>query len=254
MTAAFRRAFPGNPWRLRGTADAAPDLTRFVNQAALFMTLLGLAALVVGGIGVANGVEAWLTARARTIATLRCLGASARLIGLIYGMQLLLLGVPGILLGLAVGAAAPLLVLPLLRGQLPLPAHLGLLSRAVGAGGYLRPACGPRLRAPPLAPRDRHLRGRSVPVGWPAGALAVLMAGQRGANIRGVRPGRTGSTFRAEAFHRFRFLRRHHSHLGLAARHCGAADAPAASCSPNRAMQHSPSACAGSTARLHPCR
>ncbi len=135
VTAAFRRAFPGNPWRLRGTADAAPDLTRFVDQAALFMTLLGLAALVVGGIGVANGVEAWLTARACTTASLRCLGASARLIGLIYGTQLLLLGVPGILLGLAVGAGAPVLILPLLRGQLPLPAHLGLYPEPLVLAG-----------------------------------------------------------------------------------------------------------------------
>jgi putative ABC transport system permease protein len=124
--AAFRKKFPGAPWRLREAGDAAPDLTRFVNQAALFMILLGLAALLVGGIGVANGVEAWLTARAGSIATLRCLGASARLVSLIYGFQLLALGVPGILLGLATGAAAPALLLPLLRGKLPLPAHLGL--------------------------------------------------------------------------------------------------------------------------------
>ena len=36
-------------------------------------------ALLVGGIGVATGVRAWLDQRARTIATLRCLGAPARL-------------------------------------------------------------------------------------------------------------------------------------------------------------------------------
>ncbi len=126
VAAAFRHDFPGNDWRLRGTRDAASDLTRFVDQTALFMALLGLAALLVGGIGVANGVEAWLTARSRSIATLRCLGASARLVSLSYGLQLVLLGVPGILLGLAVGAVAPLLVLPWLQGQLPLPAHIGL--------------------------------------------------------------------------------------------------------------------------------
>jgi len=129
ILAEFRQAFPGALWRIRGAADAAPDLTRFVNQAALFMTLLGLSALLVGGIGVANGVEAWLTARARTIATLRCLGAPARLIALIHGLQLLILGVPGILLGLILGAVAPLLVLPLLRNKLPLPAHIGLYPR-----------------------------------------------------------------------------------------------------------------------------
>jgi putative ABC transport system permease protein len=122
--AAFGQAFPGNIWRIRTAHDAAPDLTRFVDQAGLFMALLGLATLLVGGIGVANGVEAWLAGRARTIATLRCLGASARLISLIHGTQLLLLGVPGVLLGLAVGALAPLAVLPLLRDKLPLPAHV----------------------------------------------------------------------------------------------------------------------------------
>jgi putative ABC transport system permease protein len=123
---AFHRHFPAAPWRILEAGDAAPDLTRFVDQASLFMILLGLAALLVGGIGVANGVEAWLAARARSIATLRCLGASARLVSLIYGLQLLALGVPGILLGLVAGAVAPVLVLPLLRGKLPLPAHIGL--------------------------------------------------------------------------------------------------------------------------------
>jgi putative ABC transport system permease protein len=126
---AFHQAFPGAPWRLREAGDAAPDLTRFVDQAALFMILLGLAALLVGGIGVANGVEAWLTARARSIATLRCLGASSRLVSLIYGLQLLALGVPGIVLGLLAGAAAPVLVLPLLRSKLPLPSHIGLYPK-----------------------------------------------------------------------------------------------------------------------------
>ena len=53
-------------------------MTRFIDQTSQFLTLVGLTSLLVGGIGVANGVRAWLDARARTIATLRCLGASAR--------------------------------------------------------------------------------------------------------------------------------------------------------------------------------
>ena len=126
--AALKAQFPQATWRIRSTGDAAPDLTRFVDQAALFMTLLGLAALLVGGIGVANGVEAWLTARARSIATLRCLGASGRMVSMIHGLQLAVLGVPGILAGLAVGAVVPVLVLPLLRGQLPVPHHVGLYA------------------------------------------------------------------------------------------------------------------------------
>jgi putative ABC transport system permease protein len=129
---AFRQAFPDATWRLRSAADAAPSLTNFVDQAALFMTLMGLAALVVGGIGVANGVEAWLAARARSIATLRCLGAPAGLIATTHLLELLVLGVPGVLLGAAVGAAAPLAVLPLLHGKLPVPAHVGLYPGALG--------------------------------------------------------------------------------------------------------------------------
>ena len=57
-------------------ATPRPGSTRFIDQTSLFLTLVGLTSLLVGGIGVANGVRAWLDARARTIATLRCLGAS----------------------------------------------------------------------------------------------------------------------------------------------------------------------------------
>ena len=68
---------PDQGWRIRDPHDAAPGVTRFIDQTSLFLTLVGLTSLLVGGIGVANGVRAWLDARARTIATLRCLGASS---------------------------------------------------------------------------------------------------------------------------------------------------------------------------------
>ena len=80
MLATLRAAFPDQGWRIRDPHDAAPGVTRFIDQTSLFLTLVGLTSLLVGGIGVANGVRAWLDARARTIATLRCLGASSRLV------------------------------------------------------------------------------------------------------------------------------------------------------------------------------
>ena len=73
---ALRAEFPNTGWRIRQAADAAPQVSQFIERTSLFMTLVGLTALLVGGIGVANGVRAWLAARARGIATLRCLGAS----------------------------------------------------------------------------------------------------------------------------------------------------------------------------------
>ena len=74
----LRAAFPHEGWRIRDAGDAAPGVSQFIDRTSLFMTLVGLTSLLVGGIGVANGVRAWLEARSRSIATLRCLGASAR--------------------------------------------------------------------------------------------------------------------------------------------------------------------------------
>jgi putative ABC transport system permease protein len=179
----FEKSFPNNPWRLRKAADAAPDLTRFISQAAMFMTLLGLAALLVGGIGVANGIEAWLTARAQSIATLRCLGATARMVSLIYGLQLLTLGVPGIVLGLAAGAAAPLAVLPLLRGKLPVPAHLALYPAPLVLAGLSGLAVA-LVFAQPILRRAAAIPGAALfrlaglparlPFSWRAGSIQSL--------------------------------------------------------------------------------
>ncbi len=183
ITAAFREAFPDNGWRLRTLGDAAPDLTRFVGQASLFMTLLGLAALLVGGIGVANGVEAWLKARARSIATLRCLGASARLLWLIHGMQLLVLGIPAILLGIAMGAGVPKLLLPLLRGKLPLPAHIAPyplpLALAAAFGLLVGLVCAlPPLRRAAAISGGSLFRAAALPVRialtWQAAAIQAV--------------------------------------------------------------------------------
>jgi putative ABC transport system permease protein len=99
---------------------------RFIDQTALFLTLVGLTALLVGGIGVANGVRAWLDARARTIAILRCLGASAGLVFAVCLIQVLALSACGIALGVAAGAIVPLLGAGLLSTILPVPPVLGL--------------------------------------------------------------------------------------------------------------------------------
>ncbi len=75
LTADIRAAFPNSGWRIARLRQAAPGVGSSVDQTSLFLTLVGLTSLLVGGIGVATGVRAWLEARARTIATLRCLGA-----------------------------------------------------------------------------------------------------------------------------------------------------------------------------------
>jgi putative ABC transport system permease protein len=124
--AAIRAAFPGQSWRIRAAQDAAPGVGRFIDRTSLFMTLVGLTALLVGGIGVANGVRAWLEARARSIATLRCLGASARLVFAVALIQVMALSSLGILLGVVVGAALPVAASGLLQSVLPVPPIIGV--------------------------------------------------------------------------------------------------------------------------------
>lgn len=126
VMAALRAAFPDTGWRLRDTREAAPGIARFIAQTSQFMTLAGLTALLVGGIGVANGVRAWLAARAQGIAVLRCLGASPRLVFFVCLIQVMALAALGVLLGVVVGAVAPIVAAPLLAALLPAAPRLGL--------------------------------------------------------------------------------------------------------------------------------
>ena len=124
--AAIRKAFPDTGWRIRDAAQAAQGLGPAIEQTSLFLTLVGLSALLVGGIGVATGVRAWLEGRARTIATLRCLGAPARLVFAVFLIQVLLLCGAGILIGVLAGAGLPVAVIALFGHLLPLPATPGI--------------------------------------------------------------------------------------------------------------------------------
>jgi len=124
--AALQSAFPDTGWRIRNPHDAAPGVTQFIDQTSQFLTLVGLTSLLVGGIGVANGVRAWLDARARTIATLRCLGASAGTVFAVCLVQVLALSAVGIVAGLAAGTALPLAAMAFLKNLLPVPPVLGI--------------------------------------------------------------------------------------------------------------------------------
>src|SRR5262249_59717634 len=85
------QGFPNAGWRVRGLNQAAQGLDGFLDNVTLFLTLVGLTALLTGGIGVANAVRAHLAGRMNTIATLKCLGARGDDIFAIYLLQMGLL-------------------------------------------------------------------------------------------------------------------------------------------------------------------
>lgn len=119
-------AFPDAGWRVRDLRNGAPGLRRFIERMRIFLTLVGLTALLVGGLGVANAVGGYLDTKTGTIATLKCLGGSGRLIVGIYLLQVMALGLVGIAVGLALGALAPYLAGWLLADKLPFTARVGL--------------------------------------------------------------------------------------------------------------------------------
>jgi putative ABC transport system permease protein len=183
----LRAAFPEAGWRVNGLDRAAPGLARFVERVRLFMTLVGLTALLVGGVGVANAVRAHLEGRRDSIATLKCLGATGGLVTSVYLLQVLVLATLGTAIGLAVGALGPSLLAPLLAERLNLtlggaPALAPLLvAGTLGLGTALLFALPPLARAQglPAAGLFRgHLetrRPRRPAWLWPA--LALLGGG-----------------------------------------------------------------------------
>jgi putative ABC transport system permease protein len=113
-------------WRIRDWKEGSPGVRRFLDRSALFLVLVGLTALLIGGVGVANAVHAHLDGKTPTIATLKSLGATTGLIFRVYLWQTLLLAAFGILLGIAIGAAIPNMAAGALAEILPLPLVPGL--------------------------------------------------------------------------------------------------------------------------------
>lgn len=119
---ASRRAPPRNSsagWAIRTSDRAAPSLTENITRFSQFLTLVGLTALIVGGVGVANAVRAFLDSKRTTIATFKCLGAPAQVVVLIYLIQIAIIALGGILIGLVIGALSPMLAAQFLAQFLP---------------------------------------------------------------------------------------------------------------------------------------
>ena len=113
-------------WQVRTYDNAAPGIQRMIGRLGSFLSLVGLTALLVGGVGVSNAVRAWLDTRLGVIATLKCIGASRSVVFRTYLSQLTVIAVLGVLAGLAVGALAPVAVGGLLETLLPVPIALGV--------------------------------------------------------------------------------------------------------------------------------
>ena len=162
-------------WQVRTFEDAAPQVRRMVERLGSFLSLVGLTALLVGGVGVGNAVRAWLDTRLGVIATLKCIGASRRVVFSTYLSQLTVIACIGVLAGLAAGAFVPLAVGRLLETLLPTPVAVGVYPGVLGLAALFGLLTAVTFTIWPLS------RAHETP------AVALF----RGAGL-GVRPGRPG--------------------------------------------------------------
>ena len=186
---------PDTAARVTTYAQAQPGVRRFWNQLTVYLGLTGLVALMVGGIGVATSVRAFVRGKLDTIAVLKCLGAGWRQVLAAYLLQTVLLGLGGSLLGAALGTALQLALVPALSSLLPFPLEASVSVRSVlaglamGTGLTLLFALWPLLdirRVPPALILRRDVEARlpgrrpwlaGVPIAAGLAALAFWQAG-----------------------------------------------------------------------------
>lgn len=134
----MREKFPLLRLSFDTVAERKRNLGHALSHLDGFLSLVGFVALILGGIGVASALHAYIREKVATVAILRCLGASARQGFAVYMLQGLALGIAGACAGGALGVAVQLALPALFRGLLPVDIAFfvswAALLRGTGAG------------------------------------------------------------------------------------------------------------------------
>jgi len=161
--------------RVRTVEDTERDFTESVARLADFLSIIGLIALLLGGIGVASGVNAFVSAKIDTVAVLRCLGATSRQVLALYVVQSAAMGLVGATAGMLLGVAIQFLLPGVVSDFLPIDVELALeprpliLGLATGVWVSLVFAMRPLLalrRVSPLQAIRRELDSAALPREW----------------------------------------------------------------------------------------
>jgi len=120
--------------RWRTAAQTEFNLTEAIDQLRDFLGVIGLVALLLGGIGVASGVNAFVMRKIDTVAILRCLGATSRQVLAIYLLQAAVMGLVGAAIGALLGIALQFGLPNVLSDFLPVDVNVTAEPSAVGMG------------------------------------------------------------------------------------------------------------------------
>ncbi|CAN5833893.1 ABC transporter permease [soil metagenome] len=173
--------------RSRTAAEQQENLTEALGRLGSYLGLIGVFALLLGGIGVASAMRAYMAQKAETIATLRCLGATAPQLFAVYLVQAAAMGLLGAALGVLIGVGAQWVLPGLAAGLLPVEVQprldLPTILTGLGVGVWIALAFAllPLLETRRISPLQA-LRRRVEPLRapgrdlWRWAAWAVLAA------------------------------------------------------------------------------
>jgi putative ABC transport system permease protein len=132
----YDRELTANQVELDTAEEEARDLTDAVGFLGRYLGLVGLGALLLGGIGVGSAIHVFVKDRLTEVAVLRCLGASQGSVFFAYVLQAGALGLGGATLGAVLGVGLQQALPGLLEGVLPVTVT-PVISPATAAGGIL---------------------------------------------------------------------------------------------------------------------
>ena len=114
--------------------QAHPAINRGLDQSTTFLSLVGLIALIVSGLGVAMALNSHLQQKMDSIAILKCLGARSGQVVRIYLIEVLALGLAGSAAGLAVGYGVQSVFPRLIANYFSMAVEMQWASRTVLEG------------------------------------------------------------------------------------------------------------------------
>ncbi len=112
-------AYPDQGWSMRDYTRAAPRIRTLLERLDINLTLIGLGALLVGGLGISGAVRGYLEARIGRIAVMKCVGGTGPVLLGSYLLQVLIIGGIGSGIGMLFGSMVPWAASALFREGLP---------------------------------------------------------------------------------------------------------------------------------------
>ncbi len=134
FVAAAEKAFPEAGWQVRTRANVSPQFEKNLARFTQFLTLVGLTALIVGGVGVANAVRAFIDRKRPDFATLKSLGATGGYVFTATLIQVLMVAMAGVAIGLAIGLAIPFALSAAFGTIIPFPFKPAIYPAQAAAG------------------------------------------------------------------------------------------------------------------------